>query len=96
MTATIKGRPTLCIIDHDALRWNLSQIRAKVGPQIKILSMVKANGYGHGAVAVARTLVAAGGDAFGVATLEEGVELRRAAIRAPILVLAGAYADQLE
>jgi alanine racemase len=90
------GRPTVCFIDHEALRWNLSQIREKVGPQVKILSMVKANGYGHGAGAISKTLAAAGTDAFGVATLEEGVELRQAGIRAPVLVLAGAYEDQLD
>ncbi|MGH7797655.1 MAG: alanine racemase [Candidatus Binatia bacterium] len=89
------GRPTLCSIDHEALRWNLLQIRNKVGAKVKILSMVKANAYGHGAVAVAQTLAGAGGDAFGVATLEEGVELRQAGVRAPILILAGAYEDQL-
>jgi len=91
----LSGRPTFCSIDHEALRWNLQQIRATVGPQVQILSMVKANAYGHGAVAVAQTLAGTGGDAFGVATLEEGVELRQAGIRAPILVLAGAYEDQL-
>jgi alanine racemase len=90
------GRPTICFIDHDALRWNLSQIRTRVGAKIKILSMVKANAYGHGAPAVSKTLAAAGGDAFGVATLEEGVELREAGIREPIVVLAGAYEDQLD
>ena len=90
------GRPTVCFIDHDALRWNLRQIRAKVGAKVKILSMVKANGYGHGAAAIARTLAAAGGDAFGVATLEEGVELRQVGIDQAILVLAGAYEDQLD
>jgi alanine racemase len=96
MITAPKGRPTLCFIDHEALRWNLTQIRAKVGQQVKILAMVKANGYGHGAVAVAKSLLAAGGDALGVATMEEGLELRQAGIRAPILVLAGTYLDQLE
>jgi alanine racemase len=96
MSESPQGRPTACFVDHAALRWNLRQIREKVGSGIKILSMVKANAYGHGATAAARTLAGAGGDAFGVATLEEGVELRQAGIRAPILVLAGAYADQLE
>lgn len=90
------GRPTFCSIDHDALRWNLEQIRRQVGPAVKILSMVKANAYGHGGAAAARTLAASGSDAFGVATLEEGIELRRAGITKPILIVAGAYADQLE
>lgn len=95
MPESPQGRPTLCWIDHDALRWNLRQIREKVGANVKILSMVKANAYGHGAAAVAQTLAGAGGDAFGVATLEEGVELRRSGIHAPILVVAGAYEEQL-
>lgn len=91
-----RGRPTRCVIDHDALRWNLAQIRKRVGAKVKILSMVKANGYGHGAGAVARTLEAAGSDAFGVATLEEALELREDGVRAPILVLAGVYPDQIK
>jgi alanine racemase len=90
------GRPTLCFVDLDALRWNFRQIRSKVGSQVKILSMVKANAYGHGAAAVAMALAAEGSDAFGVATLEEGVELRQANINAPILVLAGAYPEQID
>jgi len=96
MTHYPPGRPTHCSIDHAALCWNLQQIRAKVGAQVKILSMVKANAYGHGAVAVAKTLLAAGGDALGVATLDEGIELRRSGIGAPIIVVAGVYGDQLE
>ena len=58
--------------------------------------MVKANGYGHGAPAIAQTLAAEGTDAFGVATIEEAVELRRHSITAPIMVLTGVYLDQLE
>ncbi len=96
MTAFPKGRPTLCTVDLAALRWNFLQVRKKVGPKIKILSVVKADAYGHGAGPVAKTLARAGSDAFGVATLEEGVELRRAGIRSPILILAGVYPDQLD
>jgi alanine racemase len=90
------GRPTLCAVDLVALRWNLRQVRAKVGARVKILSMVKADAYGHGAPAVARALVDEGSDAFGVATLEEGVELRQAGIRSPILVVAGTFLEQLD
>jgi alanine racemase len=89
------GRPTCCLIDHEALRWNFRQIREKVGPKVKILAMVKANAYGHGAPAIAKTLAAAGGDVFGVATLEEGIELRGAGILQPILVVAGVYVEQV-
>lgn len=96
MTKFPKGRPTHCCIDHAALRWNLRQIKKAIGPRVKILSMVKANAYGHGAVEVARTLAESGSDAFGVATVEEGIELRRARITQPILVLAGVYLEQLD
>jgi alanine racemase len=92
----VLGRPTHCSIDHEALRWNWRQVRERVGPTVKILSIVKANGYGHGAAAVAQTLARAGSDAFGVATLEEAVELRQAGIRTPVLILTGAYEDQVE
>jgi alanine racemase len=94
MIITPQGRPTVCFVDLDALRWNFRQIRSRVGPQVKVLSMVKANGYGHGAPAISKALTTEGSDAFGVATLEEAVELREAGIRAPILVLAGAYPEQ--
>jgi alanine racemase len=89
------GRPTVCIIDLDALRWNLRRITAKVGREVKILSMVKANAYGHGAPAVSLALADEGSHAFGVATLEEALELRRAGISQPILVVAGVYLEQL-
>ncbi len=96
MFTTLQGRPTACFVDLNALVWNFRQIRDRVGPQVKVLSMVKANGYGHGAPAIAKALAEEGTEAFGVATLEEGVELRQAGIRVPILVLAGAYPDQLD
>ncbi|HEX7233183.1 MAG TPA: alanine racemase [Candidatus Binatia bacterium] len=88
------GRPTYCGIDHEALRWNLRQIRDKTGSRVKILCMVKANGYGHGAVEISHTLASVGADAFGVATLEEAVQLRKAGIQAPVIVLAGVFPDQ--
>ena len=90
------GRPTICGIDHEALRSNLRQIRDKVGSRVKILCMVKANGYGHGAAEISQTLVRAGADAFGVATLEEAVQLREAGIQAALIVLAGVFPAQLD
>jgi alanine racemase len=96
MATPHRGRPTLCFVDLSTLRENFRQIKKKVGPKVKILSMVKANAYGHGAPAVARALAAEGSDAFGVATLEEGIELRQAGIRQPIIVMAGVYLEQLD
>jgi alanine racemase len=95
-SATLQGRPTRCIVDLSALRWNLRQVKAKVGPRVKTLCMVKADAYGHGAPEAAQALAQEGTDAFGVATIEEGVELRRAGIRQPIIVLAGVYLEQLD
>src|ERR1044072_4874570 len=91
-----RGRPTVCGIDHEALRWNLRQIREKIGSRVKILCMVKANGYGHGAVEISQTLASVGADALGVATLEEAVQLRQAGIQPPVIVLAGVFPDQLD
>ena len=73
-------------IDTAALRANLARIKA-VAPTSRVIAVVKANGYGHGAVTVARALDAA--DAFGVARLEEGIELRAAGVTRPILLLEG-------
>lgn len=95
MTALPKGRPTFCLIDLEALRWNFRQVRKKIRPGVKILSVVKANAYGHGACQVAKALTGAGSDGFGVATLEEGIELRAGGIKSPILILAGVYPEQL-
>jgi len=80
-------RRTWAEVDLDAITANLHAVRAQVGPGTRVMAVVKADGYGHGAVRVARQAVEAGADWLGVATLEEGLELRRAGIRAPVLVL---------
>jgi len=89
-------RPTHVEIDLEALRHNLQQVRRQVGPDRQILAVVKADAYGHGAARVAPELQAAGADCFGVALVEEGIELRRAGIVRPILVLGGLYPEQEE
>lgn len=96
MTPFPKGRPTFCLIDLAALRWNFQQVRKRVGPKVKILSVVKANAYGHGAVQVARALEDEGSYGFGVATLEEGIELRKGGLQSPVLILAGIYPEQID
>jgi len=90
------GRPTLAQIDGGALRRNLAALRACLRPEVQLLAVVKADAYGHGAGPVASLFEHAGADAFGVATVEEGVELRAAGIRRPILILAGARAAQID
>jgi alanine racemase len=90
----IPGRPTWAEIDLDALGHNFRAIRKQVGPDVKILAAVKANAYGHVAVAVARLLDSEGVDWFGVALPEEGIELRQNGIDQPILCLGGFWREQ--
>lgn len=83
-------RPTRAEVNLEALRHNLRVVARHAGAA-KVWAVLKADGYGHGAAAVARTLERAGAHGFCVALLEEAVELREAGIRAPILVMGGYY-----
>lgn len=87
-------RPTWAEINLDALAANFHAVRTRVGAGIKIMAVVKADAYGHGAVRCARRLAREGADWFGVALPEEAVELRRAGIAQPILSLGGFWAGQ--
>jgi alanine racemase len=80
----------------DAVRRNVARIRARVGEGVALLAVVKANAYGHGAVAVARAALEAGVSRLGVGNLEEGTLLREAGITAPIHVLGGLAPGELE
>lgn len=90
MTTAPGGRPTVAVIDAEAVRANFAAVRAAVAAPGAILAVVKADAYGHSAPLIAPILETAGADWFGVATVEEGVDLRRAGVRKPILVLTGA------
>lgn len=81
------GRPTRLIVDRSVLRRNAEIVRERISPTSTLMAVVKADGYGHGAVEVARCALSGGAEFLGVATVLEGVELRRAGIDAPILVL---------
>ena len=94
--APSSSRPTWAEIDLAALRFNVRQIRARVGETTQIMGIVKANAYGHGLARIAQELVACGVEQLGVAFVEEGIELRRAGIEVPILVLGGIIGDQVE
>ena len=74
-------------VDHAALRHNLGALRRLAGPEKQVIAVVKANAYGHGAIEVSRTLLAEGVELLAVATIDEGIALRRAGIAAPIVVL---------
>ena len=78
----------VAIIDLNALSHNFKQIK-KQAPHSQIMSVVKANAYGHGLIPVARALSES--DAFAVARVSEGVQLRQASISQPIVVLGGGF-----
>ncbi|GAX89198.1 alanine racemase [Effusibacillus lacus] len=80
-------RPTWAEIDLGHIAHNLREFRRILPEQTRIMAVVKADGYGHGAVPVAKQAIAAGAAFLGVATLEEAIELRKAGIDEPILVL---------
>jgi len=88
-------RPTWAEIDLLALSANLRAVRNRVG-KLPVLAVVKADAYGHGAAGVARALERDGVESLGVALPEEGIELRRAGVSAPILVLGGFTPAQAE
>ena len=79
-------RPAWAEIDLEAVRHNAGLLAGQVKPA-KLCAVVKAGGYGHGAVQVARAALAGGADWLAVALVEEGIELRDAGIRAPVLLL---------
>jgi alanine racemase len=81
------GTPVRCeaVIELSAVRRNVTAIRAALGPAVAVLAVVKADGYGHGAVQVARAALDAGAEMLGVATLAEAVALRQAGLTAPLV-----------
>ncbi len=81
-------------IDLGALAANVQYLRRSLSPQTDLMTVVKADAYGHGAVTVARTVLQAGANWLGVATIPEGIELREAGVTAPILVLGGVNAPE--
>ena len=74
-------------VDLNALADNVQQLKKILAPQTKLMAVVKADAYGHGAIAVAQTALDNGASALAVATLTEGIQLRKASITAPILIL---------
>ena len=87
-------RPTVANIDLDALASNFHLSKAFVGPDMEYMAVVKANAYGHGAIACAQRLETEGADWFAVASVEEGLELRLAGIQRPILIFGGVWNGQ--
>jgi alanine racemase len=78
---------TYAEISLSAIKHNISEIRKLLSSQTKFMAVVKANAYGHGAIAISRAAVDAGADRLAVANLKEALELREAGIISPVLIL---------
>lgn len=83
-------------INLKAIAHNLGEARKKLATTTKLCAVVKADAYGHGAVPVAKTVVAAGADFLAVALLQEGIEIREAGITTPILILGALQKEYAE
>src|SRR5512143_2343350 len=90
------GRPTVGEVDLGALAFNYRQIKKRIPEGVKLLAVVKADAYGHGSIPVSLRLEKLGVDYLGVAICEEGVELRRGGVKAPILVLGVIFGKKVE
>ncbi len=90
----IQYRQTSVVIDLNAIRHNARETLSKTNPhQMHLMAIVKADAYGHGASVIAKTLQGAGVQHLAVATIEEGIQLREAGIKASITVLGGLFGD---
>lgn len=96
MSLKAEERPTWAEIDLDALASNFRAVCERVGPSVKVMGVVKADAYGHGAATCARRLADEGAEWFGVATPEEGFELRRAGVERHVLSFGGFWEGQAE
>ena len=82
-------------VDLEALKYNYELIRERIGPQVKLLGVVKADAYGHGLVPISLFLEKLGVEMLGVTTAEEGLILRTAGVRVPILVFRPFFPEEL-
>jgi alanine racemase len=88
--------PAWVEIDLDAANHNIGRVRRIIGPGVALLFVVKADAYGHGAVRISRLAEECGVDMLGVATLDEGRELRQAGNGLPILILSPVLPQEIE
>jgi alanine racemase len=80
-------RPAYLEVDLGALAYNIRNIKKRLGRDVELMTIVKADGYGHGAYEVAKVALENGAGSLGVAILEEGIELREKGIKAPMVNL---------
>ncbi|CAI2718155.1 alanine racemase [Nitrospina watsonii] len=89
-------RSTRAEIDLDAFRHNVRILRQTLKPGVRLMAVVKADAYGHGALPCAGAAMEAGADVLGVGIIAEGLELRRCGVEAPIHVLIGILPDEID
>lgn len=89
-------RDTWVEVNLDAITHNVRSMKHHIGENVDIIAVVKANGYGHGAVQVAKTALEAGASMLAVAFLDEAIALRNSGIHAPILILGATRAADVE
>lgn len=82
-----QGRPTFAVIDLDAFARNVRAMRQHIRPEARYCVVVKANGYGLGAIPLSRVALQNGADLLAVATVDEGAQLRRAGISSDIILM---------
>jgi alanine racemase len=92
----VPWRPVWAEVDLNHIAHNMQEIRRLVREPCELMAVVKADGYGHGALPVARTALQAGASRLAVAIPEEGVTLREGGIASPILVLGSLWPEQAE
>jgi len=90
------GRPTVGEVDLGALEFNYREIKKRIPEGVKVLAVVKADAYGHGAIPISLRLEKLGVEYLGVAISEEGVELRKGGVKSPILVLGGVFGGEVD
>ena len=88
-------RDTVVEVDLDRIAFNVRQIKAMAGPGTQVAAVVKADGYGHGALGIAPAIMENGACLLAVATLSEAVELKQAYPRYPVLIM-GLTPDRLD
>lgn len=93
---TAPNRPVRLRVDWQAVAANVRALRRAYGPEVKMIAPVKANGYGHGAIGAARTVLENGADLLAVAMVDEAIQLREAGVTAPILILGASIGPAVE
>lgn len=83
-------------IDLDAIGFNIRQIKSRLKPETRLMAVVKADAYGHGAVEASKICLYNGAEQLAVATCDEGVELRQSSIQVPVIILGNTVESQLE